>query len=274
MSVTPTTGKIYQSICAVMSELGAIGKVKDNKQQGFKYRGIDDMYNELHDILAKHKVFTVPTVLDQKRETKQSRAGSDLNYSILTIQFRFYAEDGSSVEAVVIGEGMDSGDKASNKAMSVAHKYALIQVFAIATEDLAEPDAESHETVSKTQEKKTVIPNVPGNANQSPVGAPQTQKSEAPKANPANNNLPPSEAQLTKYLPGVLQRGVWSAAQCNDYVQRAFNKPSPREITRVQFQELCKIIERYPFQDAIKEFETFDQGDAVMGGSDRYGSLG
>ena len=59
--------------------------------------------------------------------------------------YRFVATDGSQVSCVVEGEGMDSGDKASNKAMAVAHKYALLQVLMIPTEEQKDPDAEVHE---------------------------------------------------------------------------------------------------------------------------------
>jgi hypothetical protein len=68
---------------------------------------------------------------------------------MLKMQYTFFADDGSSVKAVVMGEGMDSGDKASNKAMAVAHKYAIVQMFAIPTEDDKDPENDSHETVAK-----------------------------------------------------------------------------------------------------------------------------
>ena len=131
---------IYQAIADVMSDVDAIGKTKTNQQQGFKFRGIDDLYNAIHPLLAKHKVFTVPQVLEDKTEDRVTSNGKNLIYRVLKIQYKFYATDGSFVEAVVIGEGMDSGDKASNKAMSIAHKYALLQVFAIPTEDTIDPD--------------------------------------------------------------------------------------------------------------------------------------
>ena len=38
---------------------------------------------------------------------------------------------------------MDSGDKASNKAMSAAFKYACFQTFCIPTEEMQDPDAET-----------------------------------------------------------------------------------------------------------------------------------
>lgn len=132
---------IYESINAIMQEVPAIGKNQTNKQQGFKFRGIDAVMNTLQPLLAKHKVFVVPQVLEQTREERQSSKGGNLLYSILKIKYTFYAEDGTFVEAITTGEGMDSGDKASNKAMAIAMKYAMFQVFCIPTED--DPDAET-----------------------------------------------------------------------------------------------------------------------------------
>ena len=133
--------QIFQAITDIMSDVDAIGKNKRNQQQGFNFRGIDDLYNAIHPLLAKHKVFTVPTVLDERTEERKTAKGGTLIYRIMKIRYNFYAVDGSSVECIVVGEGMDLGDKASNKAMSIAHKYALLQVFAIPTEDIADPDA-------------------------------------------------------------------------------------------------------------------------------------
>ena len=136
---------IYESITAIMQEIPAIGKEKKNQQQGFKYRGIDDVMNALQPILAKHKVFVVPEVLEQTREERVTGKGTTLLYSLMKIKYTFYAEDGTSIYAVVIGEGMDSGDKASNKAMAIALKYAFFQVFCIPTEEMKDPDAETPE---------------------------------------------------------------------------------------------------------------------------------
>lgn len=141
----PAAPAIYRAIGAVMRDLEAIGKARRNTQQGYSFRGIDDVYNELHGHLARHGVFTVPRVLEDRTEERTTGKGSVLIYRVLRIRCRFYAADGSFVDAVVIGEGMDSGDKASNKAMAVAHKYALMQVFAIPTEDQKDPEHESHD---------------------------------------------------------------------------------------------------------------------------------
>lgn len=136
---------IFGKMAAMMKDVQKIGKDRENPQQKYKFRGIDDVYNSLHEVFAKHGVFTVPIVLDAKHEERQSKAGGILIYRIFTIQYTFFAEDGSSIEAVVIGEGMDSGDKAGNKALSVAHKYALLQVLMIPTDDPKDSEIETPE---------------------------------------------------------------------------------------------------------------------------------
>lgn len=145
---------IYESISAVMADVGAIGKNTRNTQQGFMFRGIDAVMNALQPAMLKNHIFVVPEVLEQTREERQTAKGGTLLYSILRMKYTFYAEDGSSVSAVVIGEGMDSGDKASNKAMSIAFKYACFQVFCIPTEEMKDPDAECHEVAISPKKEK------------------------------------------------------------------------------------------------------------------------
>lgn len=145
---------IYQSITAAMADIEPIAKGRRNQQQGFQFRGIDDIMNELQPVLKNYGLFVVPEVLSMQREERETKSKSTLLYSILTIKYTFYASDGSSVSAVVIGEGMDSGDKASNKAMAVAMKYALLQVFCIPTEDAKDPDEESHQVVTNQPQQK------------------------------------------------------------------------------------------------------------------------
>ena len=90
-----------------------------------------------------------PTLLAERTEERQTRNGGNLIYRILTMKYTFFASDGSSVEAVVIGEGMDSGDKGANKGMAIAHKYALLQTLCIPTEDMVDPDSEVQESSTR-----------------------------------------------------------------------------------------------------------------------------
>lgn len=138
---------IYEAIVKCMEDIGAVGKDAVNKQQGFKYRGVDAVMNAINPALIKNHVFIVPEVLEQSREERTTKSGSTLIYSVCRIKYTFYAEDGSCIEAITVGEGMDSGDKATNKAMAIAFKYACFQVFCIPTEEMKDPDEETPEPI-------------------------------------------------------------------------------------------------------------------------------
>jgi hypothetical protein len=156
-SVESKPGTIYKSMVGVMKEIGAIKKEKQTSfGDRYRYRGIDDVMNALQPALINNGVFIVPEVLEQTREDRQSNKGGLLIHSICKVRYTFFAEDGSSISTTVIGEGMDSGDKATNKAMAIAMKYACFQVFCIPTEEmhdadanLVDPDAEVHQVSGK-----------------------------------------------------------------------------------------------------------------------------
>lgn len=145
--------QIFESISRIIEEIGPIAKTKTNSGQGYKFRGVDDVMNHLSGLLAKHQVFIVPTVLDMKREEKESAKGAILNYTILTVQYRFYTLDGSFIDSIVVGEAMDGGDKSCNKAMSTAFKYACFQVFCIATEEMKDSDDDNYTVVNGLKTK-------------------------------------------------------------------------------------------------------------------------
>jgi hypothetical protein len=152
---------IHTAMVAIMRDITAIGKDSKNQAQGFKFRGIDAVYNELHNLLAKHGVITLPQAGTPVVEERTNSKGTTLRFVTIPMTYQFVAEDGSSITCQVIGEGMDSGDKATNKAMAIAHKYALLQTFLIPTEDLKDPDYETHEVVpvkAKPVIAKPVIP--------------------------------------------------------------------------------------------------------------------
>ena len=58
-----STGKIYAAIPAIMKDMNAVGK-NQNCENKFMFRGIDDVYNSLQKIMAKHGVFTVARIVD------------------------------------------------------------------------------------------------------------------------------------------------------------------------------------------------------------------
>lgn len=143
------TQAIFARMATIMQELDAIGKDKKNEAQGFKYRGIDDIYNAIHPILAKNNVFMRAEIITKSREERINAKGTVLAFTCLRMRYHFVADDGSSTATEAEGEGMDSGDKSSNKAMAVAHKYALLQAFCIPTQDLDDPDKDVHTVAAK-----------------------------------------------------------------------------------------------------------------------------
>jgi hypothetical protein len=158
----PDNPQIYGLMADILADLPAIGKGSFNEQQRFSFRGIDDTLTALNPILAKHKVFCVPEVEDRLSEERTTARGNTMYVVHLKVRYRFYAPDGSYVEAATWGEGMDSGDKATSKALTMAFKYMLFETFAISTEEAADPDSQTPEPTSGRR------PQAVGNAK--PVG--------------------------------------------------------------------------------------------------------
>ena len=139
---------VYAAINAVQREISVTGISKDNATTGgakFKFRGIDDVYNALSPIIAKHDLIIAPRYSDRALVERKSSNGNSLFYITVTGHFDFISMvDGSKHTVTTFGEAMDSGDKGTNKAMAIAHKYALLQVFAIPTEGDNDPDNYTH----------------------------------------------------------------------------------------------------------------------------------
>lgn len=142
--------KVYKAISSVMSELSkeGISKTNKNQQQGYSFRGIDNVYNALAPILSKNGLVILPRVLSREVTERQTAKGGVLFYVVVNVEFDLVcADDGSKHTIATVGEAMDSADKATNKAMSAAYKYACIQAFCIPTEGDNDADATTHEPV-------------------------------------------------------------------------------------------------------------------------------
>ena len=151
------TMKVYEAICAVMNDISkeGIAKAHRNAQQGYNFRGIDDVYSALSPLLAKHRLLILPRVTDQTVVERTTNAGKPLFYTTVKMEFDFIsAEDGSKhTVGPMVGEAMDSADKSSNKAQSAAYKYAAFQAFCIPT--AGDNDADATTPQVEAQEVKT-----------------------------------------------------------------------------------------------------------------------
>ena len=144
--------EIYKAINVVQAELAreGISKGRRNQQQGYNFRGIDDVYNAVSPLLAKAGLVILPRVLGRDCVERTNAKGTALFYVTVEVEFDFVASsDGSRHTVKTFGEAMDSGDKATNKAMSAAYKYALMQAFAIPTEGDNDADATTHEVAAR-----------------------------------------------------------------------------------------------------------------------------
>ena len=143
--------KVYAAIAKVMGEVGKAGISKDrnNEQQGYKFRGIDDVYNALSGFLSGAGLCILPRVLKREVTERTTQKGGVIFYVVLDVEFDIVcAEDGSRHTVSVVGEAMDSGDKATNKAMSAAYKYACMEVFCIPTEGDNDADSKTHDVAA------------------------------------------------------------------------------------------------------------------------------
>lgn len=183
------TAKVYAAIAAVTADLSRVGiaKGRRNTQQGYNFRGIDDVYNVLAPALAAHKLCILPRVLNREVTERQTQKGGVLFYVVCAVEFDFVsAEDGSRHTVAVIGEAMDSGDKATNKAMSAAYKYAAMQTFCIPTEGDNDADATTHEVAPSADHERwlNAIDDAPDESTLNDIAA-ELAKAQMPASNKA-----------------------------------------------------------------------------------------
>lgn len=139
---------VYQAISNVTAELArsGIGKTKRNTQQGFAYRGVDDVMQALAAALPKCGLVMLPRVTNRTERAAPSKSGGTIYTVILDVEWDLVSTvDGTLHTIVVQGESMDSGDKATNKALSAAYKYAAVLAFSIPLEGIEDADAHSPE---------------------------------------------------------------------------------------------------------------------------------
>jgi len=134
MAAATPTPTVHQAIAAAAAEIGAVGK--DSKMQAgparYNYRGIDDLVDAVHPIIAAHGVTFAPhTVSILDRMEKTTKSGSTQYHLRAIVTYYVYGPAGDYISASVLAEGTDTGDKAGNKLMSGAYKYALSQVLSV-----------------------------------------------------------------------------------------------------------------------------------------------
>ena len=144
---------VYRAISQVIKDISrdGISKGRRNEQQGYAFRGIDDIYNALSGLIAAADLCILPRMSERRQEERQTAKGGVLFYVTVRAEFDFVSvRDGSTHTVSMYGEAMDSADKATNKAMSAAYKYACMQVFCIPTEGMEDADGQTLKPAGKT----------------------------------------------------------------------------------------------------------------------------
>lgn len=143
---TVEPASIYPALVRVTRAIASegIGKTRRNTQQNYQFRGVDEVMNAFSPLLAKEGIFIRPRFEDRTCAERATKQGGSLFSVSVKGSFDFVAEDGSSVTVgPFYGEAMDSGDKATNKAMAVAFKYAMFQTFCVPLEGVTGGDADA-----------------------------------------------------------------------------------------------------------------------------------
>lgn len=148
---------VQQAITAAADAVGAVGKYQ-KMQAGpakYNYRGLDDLVDAVHPALVAAGVTFSPVNVEMLQQMERTTKSGSIQYHLRAlVTYAVYGPEGDSIHATVLAEGTDTGDKAGNKLMSGAYKYALSQVLSIpfAMED---QDADLSEEVAPQQQQYT-----------------------------------------------------------------------------------------------------------------------
>lgn len=144
---------VHQAMASVMESVTAVGKTGRNTEQGYTFRSIDKFMDALNPAMSEHGVHVVPRVLQRFTDERTTRNGARMRLVDLEVAFTFWGPAGDSVVAVAWGEGSDTSDKATNKAMTGAFKYAIVQAFMVPTSDLSDADQHTTEVDTAAQSR-------------------------------------------------------------------------------------------------------------------------
>jgi ERF superfamily protein len=232
---------VYACIAAVSAEIATTGiaKTRKNQQQGYTFRGIDDVYNAIAPLIAKHKLVIIPRILSREMVERESKTGGSLHYVTVEAEFDFVSvTDGSKVTARSFGEAMDSADKATNKAMSAAYKYTAFQTFCIPTE--GDNDADQH-----TPEVKAAKPQPPRNTASTAPARTSQQPPEPPKqraeANGNGSDLLISDKQRGRFF-AVAKEAKWEDAELKLWLKEVWGLDSSKQIPREKYDAICESV--------------------------------
>lgn len=211
---------IYKTIAAVAADLAkeGISKSRKNTTQGYAFRGIDEVLNALAPVLTKHGLVILPRILSRECTERETKSGGTLFSVVVEAAFDFVAASDGSLHTVrTYGEAMDSADKATNKAMSAAYKYAAFQAFCIPTEGDNDADATTHDP------------------------APRQASAHPPTKHQSAALI--TEPQRRRFYAMSTQYG-WRTDEVQKLLKDVLGVDSSASIPAARYDEMCKLLER------------------------------
>ncbi|WP_066584609.1 ERF family protein [Corynebacterium provencense] len=144
---------VHETMIEVAREVTGLAKRDRNEGQRFMFRGIDAVMNAFGPAMRTHGLMALPTVEDITVTEKTSNRGAVMQLVRVKMRLTFVNAEGETDDRTVVwGEAMDSGDKATAKAHSVALRTAYLQAFCLPTDE-RDPDADSYEISPEQQER-------------------------------------------------------------------------------------------------------------------------
>lgn len=137
---------VYEAWAKVMEEVRELAKTERHESPNarFMYRGIDALMNAVGPVLRKHRVLVIPAVRSASYRDVQTSSGKPAREVTVTVDYTIYGPAGDSIYGTSAGEAMDSGDKGTAKAMSVAYRVFLLQALTLPTDE-PDPDSEAYQ---------------------------------------------------------------------------------------------------------------------------------
>ena len=152
----PSASGIVAKLTAVKAAVGSVAKDGENNEgRKFKYRSVDGLVKAIAQALIDQGIIIHSTSAEMIA-SEQVRYGAKETLGFrTTLSVEYEWTDGeSAITSQVIAEAIDSGDKGTAKAMSVAYRIAILQTLTIPTGD-RDPDAgEEHE---KTPQQRLAL---------------------------------------------------------------------------------------------------------------------
>jgi hypothetical protein len=237
-STKPTAPAVVTSMLAVAKALGeqGIAKSRKNKDQGFNFRGVDDVMGVLNGLLVDNQLVMLPEALSHQFSTYPMKNDRTGYRSVVHLKLTFISTiDGSREVMSMFGEGADTADKSTGKAQSYAYKDAILKAFSVplaGNPEDRDPDFESPEGADEKADRK-------------------------PAARAAATKAPPAESVDPETVAGALERLVKS----EDLREKLKGK-----ILEAYGVMLLEDIPEDKVQEAIQQAETFVKRQAARKG--------